>query len=102
MEDYIHTMNYRFSRLIKESDIKKLEALFENDKGIENFNIEPDGIFLEFNSYIYSQDQLEKILIDNGFSKHEEKKYGFLMKQINNLAASNRKTYGDSKPSCCH
>lgn len=101
MEDYIQTTYYKFPRLIKENDKKKLFVLFEHDKGIENFNITPDGIFLEFNSYIYTLDQLEEILNNNGFPKQKEKKSGFMIKQINNLAESNKRTFGDQKLSCC-
>ena len=102
MEDYIQTAYYKFSGQITESEIKRLYVLFEQDKGIENFNITPDGIFLEFNSYVYSLDQLEEILYSNGFPKQEEIKARLLMKQINHLAESNKKIYRDGKPSCCH
>jgi hypothetical protein len=102
MEDYMHTFSRKSSGSVNENDIRRLHALFEHDKGIENFRISPDGIYLEYNSYLYSLNQIEEILYKNGFKEHIEKKHGFFMTQIRNLAESNKKTFGDRKPDCCH
>ena len=101
MEDYIHTFYRNSSRQITDSDTRRLSALFALDRGIENFRISPEGIYLEFNTYIYSSKQIGEILDDNGFNETKEKKPGFLMKQIRNLAESNQRTFGDRKPDCC-
>lgn len=98
----MHTFNRKSSGSINKSDIRRLRVLFEHDKGIENFRISPDGIYLEYNTYVYSLSQIEEILNKNGFRESIEKKHGFFMTQIQNLAESNKKTYGDRKPDCCH
>lgn len=101
MEDYMHTFHRYSSHQITESDTRRLSALFAHDKGIENFRISPEGIYLEYNTYIYSLKQIEEILDKNGFKETREKIPGFFMKQIRHLADSNKKTFGDRKPDCC-
>ena len=101
MEDYMHTFYRNSSHQITESDTRRLSALFAHDKGIENFRISQDGIYLDYNTYIYSLKQIEEILDNNGFKETREKKPGFIMKQIRHLADSNKKTFGDRKPDCC-
>lgn len=98
----MHTFNRKSSGSINESDVRRLRALFEHDKGIENFRISPDSIYLEYNTYLYSSNQIDKILHTYGFRERMEKKHGFFMTQIRNLAESNKKTYGNRKPDCCH
>lgn len=102
MEDYIHTINLRSSELINDDQIERLSALFELDKGIENFQISTDGVYLEYNTYIYSQIQIEETLRRYGFRKKIDRSQGFLSRQIRNLAESNKKTYGNHKPDCCN
>ena len=101
MEDYLNTFYHKSSHLITESDRRRLSALFVQDRGIDNFRISPDGVYLEYNSYIYSSDQLEDILLKNGFTEAKEPKQGFLSRQIRHLADSNTKNFGNRKPDCC-
>ena len=101
MEDYLNTFYHKSSHLITESDRRRLSALFVRDKGIDNFRISPDGVYLEYNSYIYSPDKLEEILLKNGFTEEKELKQGFLTKHIKHLADSNKLTFGNRKPDCC-
>jgi hypothetical protein len=101
MEEYVNTFYHKSSHLITESDRRRLSALFVHDMGIDNFRISPDGVYLEYNSYIYSPDQLEKILLKNGFTEAKEPKHGFLSKHIRHLADSNNKTFGNRNPDCC-
>jgi hypothetical protein len=102
MEEYIHTIHLKSSELLNDDQIERLSALFEVDKGIENFQISADGVYLEYNTYLYSQKQLEEILLKNGFSKKIDPQPGFVSRQISNLAESNKKTYGNHKPDCCN
>jgi len=101
MEDYLNTLYHKSSHEITESDRRRLSALFAHDKGIDSFQISPDGVYLEYNSYIYSSDQLEDILLKNGFTEAKEPKQGFLSRQIRHLADSNKQTFGNRKPDCC-
>jgi len=101
MEDYMHTFYRKSSQRITEGDTRRLNALFAHHQGIENLRISPEGVYLVYNSYIYTSDQLEEILLKNGFSEKQEKKEGFLVKQIQHLAESNNKSFGDRKPKCC-
>jgi hypothetical protein len=101
MEDYMHTFYRKSSQRITEGDTRRLKVLFAHDQGIENFRISPDGVYLVYNSYIYSSDQLEEILLKNGFNEEKEKKRGFLMKHIRHLAESNKESFGDRTPHCC-
>jgi len=101
MENYMLTFYRKSSHLITEGDTKRLSGLFAHDRGIENFRISPDGVYMEYNAHIYSSDRLEEMLLKNGFSEEKEKKGGFLMRQIQHLADSNKKSFGDRKPDCC-
>jgi len=101
MEEYIHSLYLGSSDLLKDDKIESLSALLELDKGIENFKISTDGVYLEYNTYLYSQIQLEEILLKNGFRKKKDRQPGFVRRQIINLAESNKKTYGNQKPDCC-
>ena len=101
MEDYINIIYREPSHQITESDTGRLSTFFSNDKGIENFRISPEGIYLEYNTYIYSLKQIEDFLDKNGFRETREKKPRFFMKQIRHLADSNKRTFGDRKPDCC-
>ncbi|MGW8314130.1 MAG: hypothetical protein ACWGNV_00910 [Bacteroidales bacterium] len=102
MENYIQSLYRASHRPITENDTGKLSALFAHDRGIENFRISPDGIYLEYNTYLYSAGQLEKMLDDQGFGETKARRPGFLSRQIRYLAESNKTTYGDHKPDCCH
>lgn len=101
MENYMHTIYLKSSELLNDEQIERLSALFEVDKGIENFQISANGVYLEYNTYLYSQIQLEEILLKNGFSKKKDRRLGFVRRQIKNLAKSNKKTYGSQKLDCC-
>ena len=98
MEDYMHTFYRNSSHQITERDTRGLSELFAHDWGIENFRISPEGIYLEFNTYIYSLKQIEEILDNNGFGETREKKPGYFMKQVRHLAESNKKTFDDRIP----
>lgn len=101
MENYINTLYRKSSQRITEGDSSRLSALFANDQGIENFRISPDGVYLEYNSYIYSSNQLEDILHNYGFGEEKEKKEGFLKRQIQHLAENNKNSFGNRTPDCC-
>lgn len=102
MENYVNTYYRESSRLITDNELGRLSALFGHDRGIENFRITPEGIYLEFNIYIYSPEKLTKLLNTNGFSARMEKKEGFFAKRIRSLAESNEKAFGGRTPNCCH
>ena len=98
MEDYIHTFYRNSSHQLTESDTRRISAVFAHDRGIENFRISTEGIYLEFNTYIYSLKQIEEIPDTNDFRETREKKPGFFMKRIRHLAESNKKTFDDRIP----
>jgi hypothetical protein len=101
MENYIHTIYLKSSDMLREGAIESLSVLLYHDKGIENYRISSDGVYLEYNTYLYTQDQIEDILYRNGFKKRKDRRLGFIRRQIRNLAESNKKTYGNRKPDCC-
>jgi hypothetical protein len=101
MEDYMHTIYLKSSEILNDDEIESLSALLKYNKGIENFRISSDGIYLEYNTYLYSQIQIEEILLKTGFRKKKDRRLGFFRRQITNLAKSNKKTYGNQKLDCC-
>lgn len=101
MEDYLHTIYLKSSDIIDDDDIEKFSALLQHEKGVESFRISSEGVYLEYNAYLYTQSQTEEILCKNGFRKKKDQRSGFVMKRIRNLAESNKKTYGNRTPDCC-
>jgi len=101
MEDYIHTIYLKSTVLLKEDEIERISVLLEADSGIENFRISTDGVYLEYNTYLYSQNQIEELISGLGFNKKKKWKPGFVRRQIMNLAESNKKTYGNRRLNCC-
>jgi len=101
MEEYIHTIYLQSSGLLNDDETERLSALFRMDRGIENFRISAEGVYLEYNTYLYSQIQIEELLLKNGFRAKKERRSGFAWRQIRNLAESNKKTYGNKKTDCC-
>jgi hypothetical protein len=101
MENYMHTIYLKSSEILNDDEIESLSTLLKSNKGIENFRISFDGIYLEYNSYLYSQIQIEEILFKTGFRKKKDRRLGFVRRQIKNLAKSNKKTYGSQKLDCC-
>jgi hypothetical protein len=41
-------------------DIHRLSVLFEHETGIESFRVLPENIYLEYDSYLYSPEQIEE------------------------------------------
>lgn len=101
MKDYMHTSYLKSSELLNDDEIERLSALLEHNKEIENFRISSGGVYLEYNAYLYSQIQIEEILLKTGFRKKKDRRLGFVRRQIRKLAESNKKTYGNQKLDCC-
>ena len=52
MEDYMHTICLKSSELLNDDEIERLSALLKYKKGLENFRISSDGVYLEYNAII--------------------------------------------------
>ena len=101
MEEYINTNFYKSAQPLTEEVRKRFNSLFENEKGIEKVEISREGILIEFNMYIYSEQNIAELLSNNGFIMAIKQKRGFIKRQIQFLADSNYKNYGNKKPDCC-
>lgn len=101
MENYLNTLNITSSHFISEEELQHLSSILAKDMGIENFRITSDGVYLEYNIYLYDPARLEDALEKYGFEKKHQKKPGFIMKQIRKLADNNKETYGSGKLDCC-
>ncbi len=101
MAEYINTGFYKSAQLLTSEVQKRFNSLFDNDNGIEKVTVSREDISIEYNIYIYSKQQITELLINNGFIILKEKKPGFIRRQIQLLAKSNYKNYGNRKPDCC-
>lgn len=101
MEDYIKTEFLKSAYPLFAVDFKKFNVLLDEEKNIEAFSVTTEGIYLEYNNYRYSKQQIEEFLIKNGFIIMTDQKSGYIKRQIQKLANSNLKYYGTGKPDCC-
>ena len=101
MEEYFKTCYYKSSQLLATEVQKRFRSLFENEQGIEEAEISPEGIRVEYNMYIYSEQKIAEFLSNNGFKHIKKQKPGFIQRHIRFIARSNYKNYGNRKPDCC-
>ncbi len=101
MAEYINTGFYKSEQPLATWVQKRFNSLFDNDRGIEKVTVSREGIYIEYNIYNYSEQQITELLTNNGFIIMKEQKPGFFKRQIQYLAKSNYKNYGNRKPDCC-
>ena len=101
MEEYFKTCYYKSAHFLAAKTQKRFRSLFENEQGIEKAEISPEGIRVEYNMYIYSEQKIAEFLSNNGFIQMKKQKPGFIQRQIRFIARSNYKNYGNRKPDCC-
>lgn len=101
MEDYIKAEFLKSEYPLSAVDFKKFNVLLDEEKNIEAFRVTTEGIYMEYNNYCYSKQQIEEFLTNNGFIIMTDQNLGYIKRQIQTLANSNLKYYGTGKPDCC-
>jgi len=101
MEEYINTHYLKSTKTLNTEAIERFTNLLQKNEGIEDFRITPQGIYLEYNTYISSIRMINEFLTNNGFQELKDQKPGLIKRQILSIAKSNLKQYGNHKPDCC-
>ncbi len=101
MSEYTNTGFYNSAKFLSAADQKRFNSLFDNDRGIETVTASREGIYIEYNIYNYTEQLMAELLTKNGFIIMKGEKPGFIKRQIQYLAKSNYKNYGNRKPDCC-
>ena len=101
MAEYTSIGFYESAKPLSATDQKGFKSLFDNDRGIEKVAISEEEIAVEYHIYLYTDRQISELLTKKGFIIKQKKKPGFIKRQIEYLAKSNYKNYGNRKPDCC-
>jgi hypothetical protein len=101
MENYITRDFYKSIDTITLTSIEKLSSNLNQEQGIEGFRVSNDGIYIEYNSYIYTRTGILNFLSNLGFRLKKNRKTSIIKRQIEAIARSNYKQYGNRKLDCC-
>ena len=103
MNDYSKTVRYRFKREMTDHDIAFLKSRISKVDGIESMTISKGIISIEFMPYKLAEESVKEMIVDLGYPVQIEnnRKPGFLKGFIENLAKSNKESFGTKKLDCC-
>ncbi len=101
MEPYLKTQFFKSAKPLTDEDQEKLKAALPDVEDLKIIDLTNTGITIEYNTYLYSDTSVAKLLEDEGFIIIKKKKTGFLKGKIEALAESNKKNLGNQKLDCC-
>ncbi|GAO30395.1 heavy-metal-associated domain-containing protein [Geofilum rubicundum] len=103
MDDYKKEIVLSFKKHLKDDDIFILKSNLEKVKGIESINIATQSVSIEYVSLHLTEEMVKEIIKDAGYPLRELKKRrkGFFRRFIDDLARSNRESFGNKKLDCC-
>jgi hypothetical protein len=101
MEEIVNTGIYKSAHPLSASDKRFFTSLFAQDKGVVKVTVSEDEVIIEYNRYLLTGQQIAELLVRNGYTIMKKRKQGFIQRQIEYLAKSNRKNFGSGKPDCC-
>jgi hypothetical protein len=103
MNDYSKTVRYWFKREITNNDIAFLRSRISKADGIESITFSKGIINIEFMPYKLTEVSVKEMIVDLGYPVQIKKnrKPGLLKGLIENLAKSNKESFGTKKLDCC-
>ena len=101
MEPYIKTQLFKSAKPLAEDYQEKLRSSLPDNEDFRIIYVTETDIKLEFNTYLYSDTGVVKLLQDEGFIIQQKKNTGFWKGKIDALAQSNKKNFGNQKLDCC-
>ncbi len=103
MSEYSQSVKYLFSNSLTDNDIRILNTKISELQGIESYDISNEHIQIDFMIFKQSEKSLKQYLVNLGFPVmcKKEKKPGIFKKWIDNLAKSNKESFGSKKLNCC-
>ncbi len=102
MRDFDRTVKYRFNKSLEEAEIFNLQHKLNEVEGIDSFEITDKSIFIEYLPFKHSKESLEVTLQAFGYPVTIEKKKrkGLFTRIIDNLAKSNKESFGNNRLDC--
>jgi len=92
---------YKAKRYLTRSETEHLQELIQDQDGIISINLKQDGLSVEFYGHIVSELYIMELLKKGNFPFAPEPRKSRIKRFIENLAETNRKTYGDQRLDCC-
>lgn len=103
MSEYSQTVKYLFTKRLTDDDIKILNTKLSELEGLESYDLSDEFILIDFMIFKQSEKSLKQYLVNLGFPVmcKKEKKPGIFKRWIDNLAKSNKESFGSKKLDCC-
>ncbi len=103
MSEYSQTVKYLFTKRLTDNDIKILNTKLSDVEGIESYDLSDEFIQIDFMIFKQSEKSIQQYLASVGFPVlcNKEKKTGIFKRFVDNLAKSNKESFGSKKLDCC-
>ncbi len=103
MDDYSRIAHCKFDCVINNDEMAFLQSELLSVDGIKTIDIKPESVGVEYNTLRLSGEYIRNLIKDMGYPLRgeREKKVGKLTRFIQNLAKSNKKSFGNKKLDCC-
>lgn len=103
MKDFSRSITLDFQNQLNSCDLDHLSMKLSEIEEFDEFVISSVSLTVWYLPYIISETTVREMIINTGFPvKTSEKKKGVIHRFLENLAKSNRETFGNKKPDCCN
>lgn len=103
MDEYNKTVTYRFNKVLNDYDISFLQSKLVTVEGLNSVDVSTESISVEYGSFQLTEEAVKDVIINFGYQikKAKKKKKGIFGRFIDNLAKSNKESFGNKKLDCC-
>jgi copper chaperone CopZ len=103
MDEYKRTVTYSFNKVLNDYDISDLESRLVKVDGIDSIDITKESIIIEYVTLQLAEESVKEIIKNSGYPLKEikKKRKGIFRRFIDNLARSNKQSFGNRKLDCC-
>lgn len=103
MDEYKRTVTYSFNKVLNDYDKSHLESRLVKVDGIDSIDITKESIIIEYVTLQLAEESVKEIIEKSGYplKKIKKKGKGSFRRFIDNLARSNKESFGNKKLDCC-
>ncbi len=103
MDDYKKEIVLSFKKHLNEDDMVNLQSKLEKVEGIESMNISAQSVSIEYVPLHLTAELVKEIINNAGYPLKDLKikRKGFFRRFIDDLAKSNKESFGNKKLDCC-
>lgn len=103
MENFRKSISFEFQNKLSKQDMSLIRTELANTDGIIYFKVGAGSVLIDYITLKLTEDAVREILKRNGLPIKSEKRKrpGILRTFIENLAANNKKAFGNQKLDCC-